>query len=232
MFGSHLTGWKTNDNVYSTAKSLSGPWSEWKTFAEPGSNTYDSQTNFVLQLANTTIYMGNRWDSDNLMRSSYVWLPLDIVGDTVTMRDRRNWLLNNRGYWAEGRPGSTYEAESATLLGKAEVIKCAECSSGKAVGHIDGTGSGVVFSSVSSSANMHGTVLFHHRNEDTFQKFGTLHVNGGPFQQIAFLPSGNGTTGASISAVHITLKKGYNEIELRGVDKKGPVIDKLEVLYP
>ncbi|KAG8910082.1 hypothetical protein FRC01_006553 [Tulasnella sp. 417] len=30
MFGSHLTGWDTNDNIYSTATNLAGPWSSWK----------------------------------------------------------------------------------------------------------------------------------------------------------------------------------------------------------
>ncbi|CCO30579.1 hypothetical protein BN14_04609 [Rhizoctonia solani AG-1 IB] len=30
MFASQLTGWNTNDNMYSTSTSLSGPWSSWK----------------------------------------------------------------------------------------------------------------------------------------------------------------------------------------------------------
>jgi beta-xylosidase len=41
MFGSHLTGWNANDNVYSYARSLSGPWSSWATFADVGANTYN-----------------------------------------------------------------------------------------------------------------------------------------------------------------------------------------------
>lgn len=32
-FGSQLTSWDTNDNKYSTATDLHGPWSEWKLFA-------------------------------------------------------------------------------------------------------------------------------------------------------------------------------------------------------
>lgn len=30
MFASQETGWSSNDNMYSTATSLSGPWSAWK----------------------------------------------------------------------------------------------------------------------------------------------------------------------------------------------------------
>ena len=39
MFGSHLTGWNANDNVYSTSTSISSGWSSWKEFAQDGSNT-------------------------------------------------------------------------------------------------------------------------------------------------------------------------------------------------
>ncbi|KAI0909995.1 glycosyl hydrolase [Ustulina deusta] len=91
MFGSKLTGWDPNDNVYSTATSLSGPWSAWKTFADAGSNTYSSQTNFVLPFGSDAIYMGDRWVSGNLMRSTYVWLPLTFSGTAVTMKNYVNW---------------------------------------------------------------------------------------------------------------------------------------------
>ncbi|KAF2094306.1 Arabinanase/levansucrase/invertase [Rhizodiscina lignyota] len=232
MFGSHLTGWRTNDNVYSTAPSLNGPWSEWRTFAEPGSNTYNSQTNFVLSVGNTSIYMGDRWDPDNLMRSTYIWLPLNIIESTATMRERRNWMLDASGSWSEGVPGPTYEAESATLLGDAEVIECDECGSGKGVGHIEGTSSGVLFSSISSSTSMRATVLIHFLNLDRTQRFCNVRVNGGSRQIVAFLPTGSDATGTSFACVHVTLQKGFNDIELRGTDGLGPVLDKVEVLYP
>lgn len=232
MFGSHLTGWKTNDNVYSTATLLAGPWSEWRTFAEPGSHTYDSQTNFVLQIGNTTIYMGDRWEPDNLMSSTYVWLPVNIFETTATMRDRRNWMLDASGSWSEGVPGPTYEAESATLIGNAEIIECDECTSGKAIGHIDGTSTGVLFSSISSSTSMRATILIHFLNLDKAQRFGNLRVNGGSPQLVAFLPKDPDATGTSMASVLVTLKKGFNDIEIRGTDGLGPVIDKLEVLYP
>ncbi len=78
MFGSRLTGWAANDNVYSTATSLAGPWSAWRTFAAAGSNTYSSQTAFVLPVgadadgATGAFYLGDRWVSSNLGASTYV----------------------------------------------------------------------------------------------------------------------------------------------------------------
>ena len=45
----------TNDNMYSTATNLSGPWSEWATFADEGSNTYNSQTTFVFGVGDTVM---------------------------------------------------------------------------------------------------------------------------------------------------------------------------------
>lgn len=45
----------TNDNKYSTATDLSGPWSEWASFADEGSNTYNSQTTFVFAVGDTAM---------------------------------------------------------------------------------------------------------------------------------------------------------------------------------
>ena len=42
--GSALTGWRANPNKYATAKTLEGPWSEFKDIAPPATNTYGSQS--------------------------------------------------------------------------------------------------------------------------------------------------------------------------------------------
>lgn len=62
VFGSHLTGWSLNDNIYATATSLSGPWSAFRNFAAPGTHTYGSQTANVITVQGSTgttyIYAG------------------------------------------------------------------------------------------------------------------------------------------------------------------------------
>ena len=62
LLGSHLTGWNTNDNQYTTATSLAGPWAAWSDFAAPGTNTYNSQTTFVLPISGSRhhIYVHGR----------------------------------------------------------------------------------------------------------------------------------------------------------------------------
>ena len=86
MFGSHLSGWSPNDNIYSTASSISGPWSPWTEFAPKNTKTYNSQTTYILPLSkDLVIYMGDRWTEKMLMRSTYVWLPLRIEGRKATL---------------------------------------------------------------------------------------------------------------------------------------------------
>lgn len=104
VFGSHLSGWATNDNQYATATSMAGPWSAWKSFAPAGSNTCNSQSTFVLLVvgseATTYLLLADRWNSNNLADSRYVWMPLTINGTTVSMTCPTSWHLDaSRGTW-------------------------------------------------------------------------------------------------------------------------------------
>jgi hypothetical protein len=98
LFGSHLTGWSTNDNQYATATSITGTWSAWHSFAPSGTNTCNSQTTSILPVSGsgTTSYafLGDRWNSGNLADSRYVWDPLSISGTTVTMTCRTSWTID------------------------------------------------------------------------------------------------------------------------------------------
>ncbi|KAI8629983.1 carbohydrate-binding module family 35 protein [Xylariaceae sp. FL1651] len=230
MFGSHLTGWSPNDNVYSTATSMSGPWSAWKTFADTGSNTYNSQTNYILPLGDGAIYMGDRWVSSNLMRSTYVWLPLTISGTTVTMKNYVNWTPNvSAGTWAAGPSETDPEAEAATIANGAKTLSCSGCSGGTSVGYIGGSSGGsVTFSGVSSSAATRTTVRIKYLNGDSSQRFATVSVNGAG-QKIAFLPTDSGTPGSS--SLNVDLKSGaVNTVVITTTDGTwGPDIDRLMV---
>ncbi|KAF9730425.1 galactan 1,3-beta-galactosidase [Paraphaeosphaeria minitans] len=130
------------------------PWSAWKTFADSGSKTYSSQTNYILPVGNNFMYMGDRWFSSNLMRSTYVWLPLAISTTTASMSNAVNWTVDaSSGSITSGPSESTYEGESATLAGGAKKVSCAGCSGSNAAGYIGGSDNGAVtFSNVQSSA--------------------------------------------------------------------------------
>ncbi|CAE6472685.1 unnamed protein product [Rhizoctonia solani] len=218
MFASQLTGWNTNDNMYSTSTSLSGPWSSWKTFAPAGSRTWDSQTTFVLPIGNNFIYMGDRWFSNNLMRSTYVWLPLTISGTTASMPTNYvNWVVDvNTGAMGPGPGENWYEAESASLSGSAVKASCSGCSGTSAVGYIGGSGNGVLtFNNVATNAATRTTLRIKHLNGDTAQRYGTITVNG-VAQTVAFLPTTDGQTPGS-SVVHVNLNSGSsNTVSIAG----------------
>ncbi|MFF5715036.1 RICIN domain-containing protein [Streptomyces sp. NPDC012756] len=104
LFGSHLTGWGTNDNVYATATSLSGPWSSFKTFAPAGTQTYNSQTANVIPVAGASgtsyVFAADRWTTNDLGNSPLVWLPLTLSGDTADVGWFNSWSLDTTaGTW-------------------------------------------------------------------------------------------------------------------------------------
>lgn len=229
MFASQLTGWSPNDNYYSTSTSLSGPWSSWQKFADSGSNTYASQTSFVLSVGDGYVYMGDRWHSENLMRSTYVWLPVEISGTTASMKNAVNWILDpGTGASRAGPKENMYEGETAELANGAISQACSSCSGSKAIGYIGGVPSGsATFSKVESSATTRTTVRIKHLNGDKQQRYAAISVNG-KSQRAAFLPDGGG--GPASSVVHVNVEQGVNEVKVGGVDEGwGPDIDRVFV---
>lgn len=105
LFCSHLTGWNTNDNQFATAASLAGPWTALANFEPTGSNTFNSQTTYVLPVSGsagtTYIYMGDRWVPNNLSTSTYIWLPLTLSGNSASLAWHDQWIINaSTGTWS------------------------------------------------------------------------------------------------------------------------------------
>lgn len=233
MFGSKLTGWDPNDNVYSTSTSLTSGWSAWATFADAGSKTYTSQTNYVLPVgSNAAIYLGDRWHSSALMTSTYVWLPLTIDGTSVTMPNAESWVPDLSATSASAsaaKPAeNAYEAEAAAYGGQARDVSCSSCSGSTAAGYIGGPDLGTVtFSGVHSDATTRTTIRVRYVNGDSSPRYANVRVNGGSPQELAFLPSGSSVMS---STLHADLKEGDNEISFEGIDGGwGPDIDELIV---
>ncbi|KAF1836775.1 Arabinanase/levansucrase/invertase [Decorospora gaudefroyi] len=229
MFASQLTGWNPNDNYYSTSSSLSGPWSGWKKFADSGSNTYASQTTFILPVGDNFMYMGDRWVSGNLMRSTYVWLPLRIDGQTASMKNAVNWVLDPvTGSMTSGPTENQYEGEAATMSNGARTVSCSSCSGGNSAGYLGGSSAGAVtFVNVQSEATTRTTIRIKHLNGDRSQRYATVIVNG-KSQNLAFLPHGGGNPGSSV--VHVDLNQGGNVVEIVNSNGGwGPDIDRIMV---
>lgn len=235
LFASHLSGWDPNDNEYVYATSLSGPWSSWATFATVGSNTYTSQTNYILPVSDSlTMYMGDRWVSSNLMASTYVWLPLTFSGTTVTMANYVNWIPNaaTGGAWTVGPSENDPEGESAALSGGAKVVACGGCSGGEAAGYIGGSTAGAVtFSGVTSSASTTTTVRIKYENGDAGQRYANVTCGGSAEQSVAFLPTASGQGAPGSSVVNCKLAAGSaNTVVITQTDGTyGPDVDRIMV---
>lgn len=98
VVGSHMTGWSPNPNVYATAPSLAGPWTEFKNLAPPEANNYESQSTMLLAVAGTktttVIFMGDIWRPHALWDSRYFWMPLEMGDGTMHLPAPQPWTLN------------------------------------------------------------------------------------------------------------------------------------------
>jgi hypothetical protein len=98
VLGSHLSGWDPNPNVYATAKSLEGPWSDFKDIAPPDSNTYGSQSSMLVKVVGTktttVIFMGDLWHPWAQWGSRYLWMPLQIGDGKMWLPEPKPWTLD------------------------------------------------------------------------------------------------------------------------------------------
>ncbi|MDR3725878.1 MAG: family 43 glycosylhydrolase [Terracidiphilus sp.] len=98
VIGSHLTGWGPNPNVYATAPSLSGPWTEFKDIAPPETKTYGSQSSMLVKVTGsrktTVIFIGDIWRPKTLWDSRYLWMPLEIGDGSLRLPPPHDWTLN------------------------------------------------------------------------------------------------------------------------------------------
>ncbi|HKP08047.1 MAG TPA: family 43 glycosylhydrolase [Microbacterium sp.] len=89
---SHKTSWERNDNYHLSAPAPGGPWSYRGAIAARGTLTHNSQCTFVLTRHEASgpahMYMGDRWSFPRqASAATYVWLPLEVRGDTVAPLD-------------------------------------------------------------------------------------------------------------------------------------------------
>lgn len=232
MFASMMTGWDSNENQYTTSTSLTGGWSSWKKFADNGSKTYNSQTTYILKTSETSaIYLGDRWLKDNLMASTYVWLPLTISGTSVTMKNFVSWVPGRATFssWSNPPEETSYEGEKAAYGGKARSVDCSTCSGKVTAGYIGGPDKGsVTFSNIRSDSDGPTTIRIKFLNGDSSPRYANVRVNGDAGRKVAFLPAKGDPAS---STLHADLRKGSsNTIVIEGYGNGwGPDVDRLMV---
>lgn len=98
FIGSGCTGWAPNEAQYAVAPSPLGPWVvKGNPCVGPGAETtFGAQSTFVLPVAGKPgafIFLADRWNAENLQDSRYVWLPLEMTEERVTIRWHDEWEL-------------------------------------------------------------------------------------------------------------------------------------------
>ena len=99
LITSGCTGWKPNAAEHAHAPSIWGPWTiTGNPAVGPQANiTFDSQSTFVLPvdgMDDAFIFMGDRWEPQDPITSSYVWLPIAFEGDRAILRNTDRWGLD------------------------------------------------------------------------------------------------------------------------------------------
>ncbi len=105
VVGSHMTGWRPNPNVYATASTLTGPWSDFRDLAPPEANNYGSQSTMILKVSGSkaiaVIFMGDQWRPKQLWDSRYLWVPIEMGQGSMHLPQPQPWKFNAKtGQWA------------------------------------------------------------------------------------------------------------------------------------
>jgi len=98
LLNSKCADWRPSASLYAVATSMMGPWKVMGNPAVgPGAEiTFNSQSTYVLPVAGhpgAFIFMADRWNSNDLMDSRYIWLPMSVRGDKVEIKWRDKWDL-------------------------------------------------------------------------------------------------------------------------------------------
>jgi hypothetical protein len=98
VIGSAMTGWSPNPNKFATASHLEGPWSEFKDIAPPETNTFGSQSSFLLKVVGTqkttVVFCADIWRPRTLWDSRYLWMPLEIGDGNLRLPQPHPWSID------------------------------------------------------------------------------------------------------------------------------------------
>jgi hypothetical protein len=101
MFSSYTTGWKPNPGRLSVSDNM---MKGWKTLENPcrgteeeNKTTFRSQSTFVIPVQGKKeayIFAGDRWISDDLKFSRYIWLPIEFDNGIPFLKWYDTWNLD------------------------------------------------------------------------------------------------------------------------------------------
>jgi hypothetical protein len=96
--GSALTGWDPNPNKYATARSIAGPWPDFKDIAPPDTNTYGSQSTMLFKVVGSkttsVIFMGDIWKPQSQWDSRYLRMPVEIGQGKMRLPEPQEFTID------------------------------------------------------------------------------------------------------------------------------------------
>jgi hypothetical protein len=112
---SDKTGWRANDNFYSTAPAMTGPWTYQGYVAPMGDKTWMSQVTWVMPVVgaqgSTYVFWGDHWYGDqdttapgeHNYLTTFVFQPLVFQGAAISMPTYNvTWQLDvGAGTWSD-----------------------------------------------------------------------------------------------------------------------------------
>ena len=115
FIGSDKTGWRANDDFYSTAKSMNGPWTYKGYIAPQGKLAWMTQSTWVLPIKGSQgtvfMYWGDHWygnqdttaPGDHNYLATYVFQPLILTGGTTLLPTYlTTWKIDvGAGTWSQ-----------------------------------------------------------------------------------------------------------------------------------
>lgn len=101
LITSGATGWDPNQARYWRSEEILGEWEERgdPCNGDTKKTTFDSQSTCIFQVdEDTYIYMGDRWNAEDLANSRYVWLPVEFdENNNLTVKWETKWKWQKVG---------------------------------------------------------------------------------------------------------------------------------------
>ncbi|KAG8746382.1 hypothetical protein FRC11_012708 [Ceratobasidium sp. 423] len=214
IFG-QKTGFRPNDAQLFTAPALIGPWTRQSQLAPNGSNTWESQNTFELMIKGTKktthIFMGDRWDRDELSDSR-----IDVKTGEVSYPK-----------------GTSYETEKGIISGGTNVTSCPTCSGGSYV-------TGITSNSSVTIANTKGTgrpqwLAIYYVNTDlqttALHRCAGVSVNGAAGEVVKQRTTAEGVVASAPPQVQ-SAKRPKNNVTTSGAPGRGKVLPTSKRDYP
>ncbi|WP_053372544.1 S-layer homology domain-containing protein [Paenibacillus sp. FJAT-27812] len=161
MITSGATGWAPNVGKYTVADNIMGPWKTMRDVAPGSSTTFGSQSTQVIPVdaaAGKFIYMGDRWNQNDLANSRYIWMPIEFgQGDEIALRWQDEWKLDVLDGMGKVEVNTTLPA--STTIGVAPALPD-------------------VVNVTLSDGTIKDTPIAWSVNADSFQKPGVVNISG------------------------------------------------------